>query len=337
MSLNARSLARSFGSVHAVSDASITVEPGQVLGLVGPNGCGKTTTMLMAVGLLQPDSGWVEVDGKVVASADSGHPFSVDEAAAARGLIGWMPDEFGSWDALNTEQILSIFAGLYGCGDPRKRVEAVIEKLGMQDFVGKRIQTLSRGQKQRLGFARALIHQPRYLILDEPANGMDPGARLELKKFVRDFATQGAGVLVSSHVLTELEDMVDDAVFMHAGRTVASPTTSELRWRVEVLNPELWSQFAQSSNLNTGGVPFSFIADDEGAAGEIIAAASAAGVRFRGVYPPKIDLQARYLAMEGAGDATRAGSAEAAGAEAGSADGAGTHTTGAQETGGEAR
>ncbi len=301
MGLNVHAVSRAFGSVRAVNEVSFSVEPGQVIGMVGPNGCGKTTTMLMMVGLLQPDTGWIDVDGNVVVTADPSHAFSQTQAAAGRALMGWMPDQFGSWDALTTEEILTRFAKIYGLANPAARVAEVIDAFNLQEFSGRRIHTLSRGQKQRLGFARALIHRPRYLILDEPANGMDPRARRDLRTFVRTYAQTGAGVVISSHILTELDDMVDDAIFMRAGRRVeAAPQSLTSRWDVTALNLDAWREFTRHF-APTQGVTFTddaFTAPSNELAGEIIAQACAAGVRFTGVAPARHDLESRYLAME---------------------------------------
>lgn len=244
MSLNAHHLSRSFGKLEAVSDVNIELHPGQILGLIGPNGCGKTTTMLMMAGLLRPHRGWVSVDDAVVASAEDDHPTTARGASRARGSIGWMPDEFGSWEALECMQVLEIFGGLYDVASPRERARELLDLMRLEDQANQRLHTLSRGQKQRLGLARTLMHDPKYLILDEPANGMDPRARIELRSLLRTIADRGHGILISSHILTELQDSIDDAVFMAAGKRVEATRPTENRWQMRILNAPAWRAFS---------------------------------------------------------------------------------------------
>lgn len=226
----ATNLRRSFGPVHAVRDVSLHARPGRVTGLVGPNGSGKTTLLLMLASLLAPDEGTIRVGG-------------IDpmvDPQAARALLGWMPDALGAWGALTTRETLVTTAKLYGMPDAaaRDRAEALIDQVGLTDLADAPARVLSRGQKQRLGLARALVHDPRVLLLDEPASGLDPQARIELRQLLRRLAGEGRTVLVSSHILAELEEVVDDAVFLVAGQSVdtgpAGATQRARTWRIRL-------------------------------------------------------------------------------------------------------
>ncbi|MDO5672683.1 MAG: ABC transporter ATP-binding protein [Actinomycetaceae bacterium] len=212
MTLTAHGLSRSFGSVQAVNRMDIDLKGGTIVALVGPNGAGKTTLMLMLAGLLAPDTGTIEIDGVDMSS----------NPRTARSKVGWMPDTLGSWDSLTTKEILTTFAQAYGT--PRKdalpRALELLSRTGLQEFANQPARVLSRGQKQRLSLARALVNSPSVLLLDEPAAGLDPRARLQLRDILREEADRGATVLVSSHVLSELETMVDDAIFVSKGLTV---------------------------------------------------------------------------------------------------------------------
>ncbi|HKT56512.1 MAG TPA: ABC transporter ATP-binding protein [Microbacterium sp.] len=205
---------RSFGTVHAVRGMSLEAEVGNVTGLVGPNGAGKTTLMLMLASLLAPESGSIRVDG-----VDP-----VAEPARARAAIGWMPDALGAWPSLTARETLAMTGRLYGASkqDAASRATALLERVDLTTLADAPARVLSRGQKQRLGLARALVHDPRVLLLDEPASGLDPQARIELRGMLRGFAAEGRTVLISSHVLSELEEVVDTAVFVEAGATVAA-------------------------------------------------------------------------------------------------------------------
>jgi len=229
----AQSVRRSFGSVHAVVDASLTVPAGSVTALIGPNGCGKTTLMLMLAGLLRPDAGSIRIDGS--------DP-TVD-GVAVRSSIGWMPDQLGVWDNLTCLQSLTLFGEAYfrPREEARQRGIELLEKVHLTEFAHRPARVLSRGQKQRLSLARALVNDPSVLLLDEPANGLDPRSRVELRQLVRGFAAEGRAVLVSSHVLSELDEMVDDAVFMSKGRTLGAEADAlvaqaRTRYRVTALD-----------------------------------------------------------------------------------------------------
>lgn len=225
---------RTFGGVAAVDQISLVARPREITALIGPNGAGKTTLMLMLATLLQPDSGTVRIDGLD----------PVTQAADVRRRIGWMPDGFGTWDALRVREVLEIVATAYRIPRPqaRARVEELLRLVHLDDLADRPARVLSRGQKQRLGLARALVNDPSVLILDEPASGLDPRSRIELRDILRDLAGQGRTVLVSSHILTELQEIADHAVIVARGRSVQSqglggaPVT--LTYRVTSTDPE---------------------------------------------------------------------------------------------------
>lgn len=229
--ITATGVRRSFGSVHAVRNVTLEALPGRVTGLVGPNGSGKTTLLLMLSSLLAPDAGEIRVGG-------------IDPLAdpqAARAILGWMPDALGAWGSLTARETLVVTARLYGM--PREtaaaRAVTLLAQVGLTDLADSPARVFSRGQKQRLGLARALVHDPQVLLLDEPASGLDPQARIDLRVLLRRFAAEGRTILVSSHVLAELEEVIDDAVFLVAGGTVdadrvAAAARSTRTWRIRV-------------------------------------------------------------------------------------------------------
>ncbi len=205
-------LRRAFGSVQALDGVDLHARAGRVTALVGPNGSGKTTLLLVLAGLLVPDEGTVRV---------AGHD-PVTTGPAARARTGWMPDAFGTWDSLTAREVLGTFAAAYRLprGRATARVDELLATVHLTEYADRPASVLSRGQKQRLGLARALVHDPDVLLLDEPASGLDPRSRIDLRLLLRRLADEGRTVLVSSHVLSELEEMADDAVFLSKGRTV---------------------------------------------------------------------------------------------------------------------
>lgn len=222
--LTGTGLARSFGGHHAVVKADIALHPGRITGLVGPNGAGKTTLLLMLAGLLAPDTGVVTMDGTA-------------DPQEMRGRIGWMPDVFGTWESLTPREILTAFGRLNGAdrASADQRARELLVDVHLVEFTDHPASGLSRGQKQRLGLARALVNRPRVLLLDEPASGMDPRSRIELRAQLRAVAHQGAAVLVSSHILGELEEMVDDVVMMTGGSTHVPTASTTVRWRARLI------------------------------------------------------------------------------------------------------
>src|SRR3954469_7864598 len=193
----AQGVRRSFGDVVAVDGLDLEAPPGEVTALVGPNGAGKTTLLLVLTTLLVPDARAVRV---------AGHD-PVTEPRAVRARVGWMPDVFGTWETLTCREVLSPVADAFRL--PRAtaagRIDELLGLVHLEEFADRPTQVLSRGQKQRLGLARALVHDPSVLLLDEPASGLDPRSRIELRQIVRDLAAEGRTVLVSSHVLAELD------------------------------------------------------------------------------------------------------------------------------------
>uniref|UniRef100_UPI0023F15E02 ABC transporter ATP-binding protein n=1 Tax=Actinomyces gerencseriae TaxID=52769 RepID=UPI0023F15E02 len=210
MSIEVTDVTRFFGSTRAVWRMNMTVPAGAVTGLVGSNGAGKTTLLLMLAALLAPDTGSIKVAG-------------LDPTTQSREVhraVGWMPDAFGTWDSLTCTEILLTFAAAQGLdrATGQRRAIEMLSAVHLEDMAQTPARVLSRGQKQRLGLARALVHRPQVLLLDEPAAGMDPRSRADLRVLLRDLASAGVTVLVSSHILSELEQMIDGVIFMAHGQ-----------------------------------------------------------------------------------------------------------------------
>jgi len=217
-----RDLRKAYGRTQAVDGLSMAVAPGSIYGFVGPNGAGKTTTMRVLSTLLTPDTGSAELAGYDVLA----HPSEV------RAAIGYMPDFFGAYDNLTVSEYLDFYGAAYGVPAARRR-QIIPDLLELVDLTRKRhdlVEGLSRGMKQRLGLARCLVHDPRVLLLDEPASGMDPRARVEMREIVKELQRMGKTILISSHILMELAEMCTHIGIVNAGRVVADgPVGTVLR------------------------------------------------------------------------------------------------------------
>jgi ABC-2 type transport system ATP-binding protein len=218
--LEVKGLRRDFGSLRAVDDVSFELEAGTILGFIGPNGAGKSTTMRILATLDSPTAGQVWLGGHSL----------VDTPDKVRPLIGYMPDRYGTYDDVTVFEFLDFFARAYGLkGQERvRRVASVMEFTGVQPLAQKLTSALSKGMKQRVALGRTLLHDPKLLILDEPADGLDPRARIELRELLRALADQGKAVLISSHILTELAEICDACAIIEQGRLLATGRVAEL-------------------------------------------------------------------------------------------------------------
>ena len=216
-----RDLDRSFDNVHAVRGISFDIMPGQVVGFIGANGAGKTTTMRMMATLDVPSAGTISIGGHDVLQ----HP------ELARKIIGWMPDNYGTYAHMTVFEYLDFFARAYGLkGSARQsRVEEVMHFADLTVLADRMMNKLSKGMGQRLCFGRMLIPDPDFLILDEPAAGLDPKARQEFKNLVRILAQRGKTLFISSHILSELGEMCDTLLFIDAGKIVYHGEAEALR------------------------------------------------------------------------------------------------------------
>jgi ABC-2 type transport system ATP-binding protein len=207
-------LRREYGDLTAVNELNLAVPPGEIFGLIGPNGAGKTTTIRMACGLLTPTSGEVSICGVKV------H----EDPELAQTYIGYLSDFFSVYDDLKVWEYLDYFASAYKMPQQgrRERIQQVIAQVGLEVKRDVLIQGLSRGMKQRLGIARAIIHRPKVLILDEPASGLDPKSRADLRNLLLSLREEGATVFISSHVLSELEGFCTSIGIMEKGVLVRS-------------------------------------------------------------------------------------------------------------------
>jgi ABC-2 type transport system ATP-binding protein len=215
-----RRLNRVFDQTHAVNDVSFEVYPGEVFGYIGPNGAGKTTSMRILATLDDPTSGDAFVDGFSV----------VEDPDRVRRRLGFMPDYFGTYQNVNVAEYLDFFARAYGLVG-RERINAigdVMEFTQLDSLAQKPIDGLSKGMKQRLCLGRTMIHNPSVLILDEPAAGLDPRARIELRDMISRLAAAGKAILISSHILTELAEISDRVAIIEQGRILAVGSVAEI-------------------------------------------------------------------------------------------------------------
>jgi ABC-2 type transport system ATP-binding protein len=218
--LEVRDLRRSFGAVQALDGISFSLSSGEIYGFVGPNGAGKTTTMRILATLDEPTAGEVLLDGISLR----------EEPDRVRGLVGYMPDVEPAPRELTVGEYLDFFARAYGVRLPARRtLLAEVEAFtGLAPLRDKRMQALSKGMAQRVSLGRALLHDPQLLVLDEPAAGLDPRARIELRELLRALAAAGKAVLISSHILSELAEICHGAVILERGRIVRAGTIEDL-------------------------------------------------------------------------------------------------------------
>jgi ABC-2 type transport system ATP-binding protein len=221
-----RQLHRVFDTTHAVNDVSFEVYAGEVFGYIGPNGAGKTTSMRILATLDEPTAGDAFVDGFSV----------VDDPDRVRRRLGFMPDYFGTYQNVNVREYLDFFARSYGLAghDRLRAIDEVMEFTQLDELAEKPINGLSKGMKQRLCLGRTIIHDPSVLVLDEPAAGLDPRARIELREMISRLADAGKAILISSHILTELAEMCDRVGIIEQGRLLAVGSVAEISSRVKI-------------------------------------------------------------------------------------------------------
>ena len=216
----ANGLTKQYGEFTALDNLSLQVNRGQVLGFIGPNGAGKTTTISILVGLSRPTSGTASVAG-----ADC-----VRDTQRIKQLVGFMPDTFGAYDNMRVREYLDFFGAAYGLRrqDRRKRIAEVLEITNATWMQDRFVDALSHGMKQRVGIARILLHDPQVLILDEPANGLDPAARIEMRELLLRLADAGKTLIVTSHILPELARICNIVAIITHGKLRAFGTVDEI-------------------------------------------------------------------------------------------------------------
>jgi ABC-2 type transport system ATP-binding protein len=224
--IETKNLTKNYGELTAVDDLDLTIKDGDIFGFIGPNGAGKTTTMRILVTLLEPTRGSAFINGLNVAK----------EGKKVRRLVGYMPDFMGVYDDLKVFEYLEFFAAAFGIERKKRKsiVEGVLELTDLESKKSATVDSLSRGMQQRLGLARVLIHDPKVLILDEPASGLDPRARIEIRELLRELKRMGKTIMISSHILSELEEICDHVGIIEQGRLVFSGTMEEIRPRLGI-------------------------------------------------------------------------------------------------------
>ncbi len=290
-----------YDSFTAVHDLSFGIDGGMIYGLIGPNGAGKTTTIRSLATLLEPTTGEIRVDGVDIRD----HPERIHR------ILGYMPDVSPLYDDLTVEETLHVFASAYRL-PMGERVRAIGQVCDLVDLNAKRnwfVSTLSKGMKQRVLLAKTLLHDPKLLLLDEPANGLDPMARIELREVLKSLAQMGKAILVSSHILTELSDFCTGVGIMERGRMVATGKTDEiakalspgLAFRVELLGPDprvadLIRRHPMVTKVSDGPQEFDFSINGDGeTAHDILKGLIGEGVRVRTFTEQKMDLEDIFM------------------------------------------
>lgn len=222
-------LRKSFGDSPALCGLTMEIGDGELFGFVGPNGAGKTTTMKIIVGLLRADSGDILIDGRKLAG----------NLRHFKAQIGYVPDFFGVYDNLRVYEYMEFYASLYGMSgrEARRRSEELLGMLGMTEWREELVDSLSRGMKQKLCVARALVNDPKLLVLDEPASGMEPKFRRQLRELLQELCAEGKTILISSHNLRELFELCTNIGIMDRGRLLIQGDVREILRQQTISNP----------------------------------------------------------------------------------------------------
>ena len=298
-------LVKRYDRTVAVAGIDLAIDQGEIFGLVGPNGAGKTTTLRMLATLLRPDAGTAEIDGWSVTR-------NPDEV---RRVLGFMPDAFGVYDDMKVWEYLDFFARCYGlpAAGRRRMIGDLLELVDLGDRRDAYVQDLSRGMQQRLCLAHALVHDPLVLLLDEPASGLDPRARVELRELLRELRSMGKTIVISSHILPELEELCTSVAIVDRGQVLAQGRVAEIERRLRfgaVLRVRLLLEgdelaaardrlatepdVASATILPDGTIELGFRGDDAAAA-RLLATVVAAGLPVASFARAASDLEELFL------------------------------------------
>jgi ABC-2 type transport system ATP-binding protein len=296
-------LTKYYGTLGAVVSLDLDIQAGEIFGFIGPNGAGKTTTMRILATLIEATAGRAWIDGLDVAK----------QGRDVRRRIGYMPDFMGVYDDLKVFEFLEFFAAAYGI-PPSKRLGIIDGVLELTDLGGKRaaqVDSLSRGMQQRLQLARVLIHDPKVLILDEPASGLDPRARIEIRELLKELRRMGKTIMISSHILSELAELCDRFGIIEQGRLLFSGTLAEIerrlglqgrvRVRVADRTPEALAVLAAlpqvASAREEGGAICVTFSEGQTVDGLIAEALVRGGFRIVALVPEEVKLDDAFLAL----------------------------------------
>jgi ABC-2 type transport system ATP-binding protein len=309
LAIETTDLTRRYGSVTAVEGLNLEVPAGALFGLIGPNGAGKTTTLRMLAGLLDPSSGQVRINGE-----SPNHDWR-----DLQRQLGYMPDFFGVYEDMLVWEYLDFFGRCYGLSPVRRR-QVTDELLELVDLAAKRdayVETLSRGMRQRLCLAHALVHDPSVLLLDEPASGLDPRARVEMRELLRELGAMGKTIVVSSHILAELAELCDSVGIIEQGRLVASGPLADMRrhamagrmLHLRVLSdldvagqalgdcPGVGQVYPQQSTEGSGGILEAEFSGEDEAIADLLASLLSSGVRVVSFTETTSDLEEVFLRL----------------------------------------
>ncbi len=305
--IRAEGISKHFVGVTAVDNASFSVPEGAICGFIGPNGAGKTTTIRILATLETPSSGTAFINGCDV----------IKEPDAVRREIGYMPDYYGTYPILIVSEYLDFFARAYRLAGAARRhkIREIAEFIELTPLMSRPVEGLSKGQKQRLSLARALLSNPSVLILDEPAAGLDPRARVELRELLKLLAQQGKVIFISSHILSELSDLVNQIVIidqgkirysgpLHALDTVHGSETQGVPYTLELASPEQQTRKFLLERPSIHGVngedgkTLSFRIDEgKETAEDLVTAMVSAGIRLRQFYRRRDHLESVFMAV----------------------------------------
>jgi len=239
-----KGLTKKYGNFTALDDMDLSIRRGEVFGFVGPNGAGKTTAMKIMAGLLKADSGDVFIDDIRL----------FEDYDRLKEMIGYVPDFFGVYNNLKVMEYLEFYASAYGIPTKKARVlgQKLLEAVKLSSKADAYVDELSRGMQQRLCLARAMIHDPQFLILDEPASGLDPRSRFEFKEIIKDLKEQGKTVIISSHILMELAEMCTSIGVIEHGKIILQGSIEEILSAVDASNPliiRVWDEVDTAVNI----------------------------------------------------------------------------------------
>lgn len=301
-------LTKRYGELTALEGLTLSVKRGQILGFIGPNGAGKTTTIKILVGLAKPTSGTAKIAG-----ADCAH-----EAHKIKRLVGYMPDGFGAYDNMRVREYLDFFGAAFGIPRQRRkaRIDEVLDTTRARYMQDRFVESLSHGMQQRIGIARTLLHDPEVLIFDEPANGLDPQARIEMRELLLRLAASGKTLIVTSHILPELSRICDQVAIVTHGKLRAFGSLEQImrqvsqRRSIEVQLPSgdaaaaaarvMREQLGEDETLSTSPaeatVRFETTRSDEQLS-DLLAALIQAGVRVSQFRELQSDLEDAFLSV----------------------------------------